>query len=76
MSVKLPINFKQLDNNITNQELQITIYYNIVVELERLGYVPKLKFKERFTMLEINWTIKADESTLNEMQNKLRQLSS
>ncbi len=73
--VKLPINFKQIDNNVTNKELQISIYYNIVTELERMGYDVKLKFTKEYTLLTVTWVVKAEESALEEMHNKLLQLS-
>lgn len=73
--IKLPINFKQIDNNITNKELQISIYYNIVNELERMGYEPKLKFTKGYTLLTVMWIVKAEESALEEMQRKLLQLT-
>lgn len=73
--VKLPINFKQIDSNITNQELQISIYYNIIQELERMGYEAKLKITKNFTLLRVSWVVRAPESQLDEMRHKLLSLS-
>ena len=73
--VKLPINFKQIDNNVTNQELQISIYFNIISELERLGYEAKLKITKSFTLLRVSWAVRAPESVLDEMKHKLLSLS-
>ena len=73
--VNLPLNFKQLDDNVTNTELQISIYYNIVNELERHGYEPSLKFKDKSTRLTISWTVRADQSSLNAMHEKLLSLA-
>ena len=73
--VKLPVNFKQIDGNVTNKELQISIYYNIVTELEKHGYEPSLKFMDKATRLSICWTVRADQSSLKTMQDKLMELS-
>lgn len=73
--VKLPVNFKQLDNNITNQELQISIYFNIITELERMGYEAKLMFKRHHTLLDIGWSVKATDSAIDDMKKKLMSIS-
>jgi hypothetical protein len=70
-TVKLPVNFKQIDGNVSNKELQISIYYNIVTELERNGYVPSLKITDTSTRLSICWTVRADQSALKSMHDKL-----
>lgn len=73
--VKLPINFKQIDNNISNQEIQISVYYNIIQELERMGYDAKLKITKNYTLLRVSWVVRAPESQLDEMRNKLLSIS-
>lgn len=72
---KLPINFKQLDNNVSNKELQTSIYYNIISELERKGYDPKIKFMKDHTLLIISWTVRAPKSELDAMFSKLLSIS-
>jgi hypothetical protein len=73
--VKLPINFKRIDSNITNRELQISIYFNIIAELERMGYEAKLKIDKSFTLVRVSWVVRATDSLLEEMQNKILSLT-
>ncbi len=68
---KLPMNFKQLDNNIKNKEVQVPIYYNIISELEKKGYEVKLHYSLNYTLIIISWTIKSTDSELDEMIRKL-----
>ncbi len=75
VDVRLPINFPQIDNNVSNRELQITIYYNIITELERLGYKARLTFMKKFTLLCVDWVVKAPDDQLDEMQAKLMSIS-
>ena len=72
---KLPMNFKQIDNNVSNKELQISIYFNVVSELERKGYTCRIKFMEKYSIIIVSWTIKAPLSELEEMQAKILSLS-
>lgn len=71
---KLPVNFHIPDKNITNTEVQTNVYYKIVTELEKQKYKIKLKFKENFTLLSIEWTVKTEKDELNAMHNKLMSL--
>ncbi len=73
--VRLPINFKQIDNNVTNKELQTSVYFNIISELERMGYEPQLQFAKNHTLLRVCWTERAPESKLEEMHRKLMSIS-
>lgn len=75
MTYKLPVNFRQIDNNVTNKELQTSIYYNIVVELERKGYEVSLKFSDEFTLISVAWTVRASESDIDSMTYKLMSLT-
>lgn len=70
---KLPLNFRQI-NNVSNKEVQTEIYFKIVTELERLDYDVQLKFGKECTMLIISWIIKANDSELSEMRQKLLSL--
>jgi hypothetical protein len=72
---KLPINFKQLDNNVSNREIQIAIYHNIVSELERKGYEPRIKIMKDYTLLVISWTVKAPDTEVEEMNRKLMSIT-
>ena len=71
---KLPINFRSIDNNISNDEIQTVIYFNIVTELERLGYDVRLVMPKKYSLLTISWVVKADDSDLTEMKRKLLSL--
>lgn len=73
--VKLPINFKPIDSNITNRELQVSIYFNIISELERMGYEAKIKITKSFTLLRVSWVVRAPDSLLDEMQKKILSIS-
>lgn len=75
VDVELPINFKKIDENIPNAELQTSIYYNIVQELERMGYVAKLKFQKDVTILRVSWTVRASSDLLDEMKSKLMSIT-
>ena len=71
---RLPINFPQIDDSITNAELQTAIYYNVVSELEKKEYGVRLKFFKTHTLLKASWTVKAEISELERMQQKLMSL--
>lgn len=71
---KLPLNFRQIDSNISNKEIQTAIYFNIVTELERLDYDVRLNFRKEHTILLVSWVVKAEDSELKEMEEKLLSL--
>ena len=71
---KLPVNFHIPDKNISNTEVQTNVYYKIVNELEKKKYKIKLNFKENFTLLTIEWTVKTEKEELNAMHSKLMSL--
>jgi hypothetical protein len=72
---KLPINFKRIDDAVSNQELQTAIYYNIVTELEKKDYSIRLKFCESYTLMTVSWAVKTDINELKQMRNKILMLS-
>lgn len=69
--INLPINFTQLDDNVTNKEIQTSVYYNIINELERQGYEPALRFKLTSVKLTISWTVRADRFAIKTMEEKI-----
>lgn len=71
---KLPINFKQVDDTVSNQEIQTSIYYKVVSELEKKEYDVSLKFAKTFTLLKVSWAVKADTSEVEKMKAKLLSL--
>lgn len=72
---KLPLNFRSIDNNITNDEIQTVIYYNIVTELERMGYEVRLLITKKSSLLIISWVVRADNNDLTDMKRKLLSLN-
>jgi hypothetical protein len=74
VSYKLPVNFKQVDDTISNKELQTAIYYNIITELEKKGYDVKLQFFKDYTLIMISWVVKASMTELESMQEKIMSL--
>lgn len=72
---KLPINFKRVDDSVSNQELQTAIYYNLVTELETKQYDVKLQFFKHYTLLKVSWAVKADIKDLERMHDKLMSIS-
>jgi hypothetical protein len=71
---KLPINFRRIDNVVTNKELQTAIYYNIITELERKDYDVKLRFEQKYTLMKVSWAVKADTKEIMRMQDKIMSL--
>ena len=71
---KLPINFKRIDETVSNQEIQTSIYFKVVTELEKKDYDVQLKFAKSFTLLQVSWAVKADTSEVERMQAKLMSL--
>ncbi len=71
---KIPINFRRVDESVSNQELQTAIYYNVVTELEKKDYQVRLVFHKQFTLIKVSWTVKAQTSDLQRMQEKLLSL--
>lgn len=71
---KLPINFKRVDDTVSNQEIQTSIYFKVVSELEKKDYDVRLKFAKTFTLLKVSWAVKADTSEIEKMQAKLLSL--
>jgi len=68
---RLPINFPQIDESITNAEIQTAIYFNVVGELEKKEYDVHLRFSKAYTLLKVSWAIKAEISDLARMKSKL-----
>ena len=71
---KLPINFRNIDNTVSNQELQTAIYYKLVEELERKDYELHLTFLKQYTLLKVSWAVKADMKEVKRMHAKLMSL--
>ncbi len=71
---RLPINFPQIDESITNAELQTAIYFNVVAELEKKEYGVRLQFAKTYTLLKVSWTVRAEISELERMKAKLMSL--
>lgn len=71
---KLPINFKRVDDTVSNEEIQTSIYFKVVTELEKKDYDVKLKFAKTFTLLKVSWAVKADTGEVEKMQEKLMSL--
>lgn len=69
--LKLPINFRRVDDAVSNQELQTAIYFNVVTELERKEYHVSLAFRATYTLLKCSWLTKADDDEVKKMQKKL-----
>ena len=72
--IKLPINFRRVDDAVSNQELQTAIYFNVVTELERKDYRVSLIFHSTYTLLKCSWLTKADASEVKRMHQKLMSL--
>lgn len=72
---KLPLNFRSIDNNITNDEIQTVIYFNIVTELERMGYEVRLIITKKSSLLIISWVVRADNNDITDMKRKLFSLT-
>ncbi len=71
---KLPINFRRIDNVVTNKELQTAIYFNLITELERKDYDVRLRFEKTYTMMKVSWAVKADIKEIERMQSKILSL--
>lgn len=72
--MRLPINFKQVDDSISNEELQTAIYYAIASELEKKDYTVRFQFCKTYTLMKVSWTVRADNDELVKMRNKLMHL--
>ncbi len=72
---RLPINFPQIDNSVSNSEIQTAVYFNIISELEKKEYSVKLQFEKTYTTIEVSWTMRAEMSELRKMQEKIMSLS-
>lgn len=71
---KLPINFKQVDDSVSNEEIQTSIYFKVVTELEKKDYDVRLKFHKSYTLLKVSWAVKAGSDEVKQMQSKLMSL--
>jgi hypothetical protein len=73
---QLPINFSIDDPNIKNKDVQTSIYYKIVSELERKNYKVRLVFYKNHTILVVDWLQYIDQDELTKMREKIAQVSS
>ena len=71
---KLPINFKQVDESVSNAEIQTSIYFNVITDLEKKSYDVSLKFAKTFTLMKVSWAVKAEHSEVERMKAKLMSL--
>ena len=71
---KLPINFKSVDDTVSNTEIQTSIYFKVVTELEEKNYDVSLKFAKTFTLMKVSWAVKADYREVEQMKAKLKSL--
>ncbi len=74
LEMRIPINFRRVDESVSNEELQTAIYFNIVTELEQKGYDVRITFCKTHTLLKVSWAVKADSSEIAMMQRKLLSL--
>jgi hypothetical protein len=74
IEMRIPVNFRSVDESVSNEELQTAIYYNVVIELEQKGYEARLKFCKGFTLIKVNWAMKADDREVEKMRRKLMDL--
>lgn len=72
--MRLPINFKQVDDSISNEELQTAIYFAIATELEKKDYKVRLQLLKTYTLIKVYWTVKAENEELSRMRSKLLSL--
>jgi len=73
--VDLPINFSISDPNISNMDVQTSVYYKIVSELEKNNYLVKFIFYKQSTVLYIDWLQHIDDNELIKMREKILMLS-
>lgn len=74
VEMRLPINFRQIDSSISNEELQTAIYYNVAIELEKKDYSLSFSFAKTFTLMKVSWTVKANREELAQMKKKILSL--
>ena len=74
LEFRLPINFRSVDQSVSNEDLQTAIYFNVVTELEKKDYEVSIKFCKTFTLLKVSWAVKASSSDLDNMRHKLMSL--
>ncbi len=72
---RLPVHFRKIDNSVGNTEIQTSVYYNIITELEKKDYVVQLQFREKFTIMTVSWSMRIEIDELNKMKEKLMSLS-
>jgi len=72
---RLPINFRQIDNAVSNAEIQTSVYYNVVTELEKKEYSVRMQFHKTFTSIEVSWSMRAEVGELARMRNKIMSLT-
>lgn len=74
VEMRIPINFRRVDESVSNEELQTAIYYNVVTELEQKGYDARLTFCKTHTIIKVSWAVKANDEEIEMMQRKLMSL--
>ncbi len=74
VEMRLPINFRIIDESITNAEMQTAIYYNVASELEKKDYRVRFSFCKSYTLLKVSWAVKAETSEVEMMKTKLMSL--
>lgn len=68
---RIPSNFRQIDKSVPNSEIQMAVYYNIIMEFESKGYDVSLDIRDDFTVIEVSWSIRASIKDLDEMRRKI-----
>jgi hypothetical protein len=74
IEMRIPVNFRSIDESVSNEELQTAIYYNVVMDLEQKGYEVRLCFRKEFTLMKVCWAVKADNSEIKKMRQKLMEI--
>lgn len=74
VEMRIPINFRRVDEAVSNEELQTAIYYNVVQELEQKDYEVRLKFCKEYTIIKVSWSVRADDQEIAMMRRKLLSL--
>lgn len=73
--IGLPINFKQIDGDVSNEEIQLCVYTNIIDDLAKKGYEVKLRCGKKATLLVVSWAVRAPSSHMEFMRRKIAENS-
>ena len=73
--LRLPIHFKQIDGDVSNEEIQLCVYTNIIDDLVKKGYEVKLRLGTTTTRLVVSWAVRAPKSHIELMRRKVAENS-